>query len=202
MENQEKIRTERKKLEVRAALPGDRLATIEEFASGSGSTVSGETVIATVVGETHPDMVNRVINVDIRKQSVAPIPVTGDYVIGTVQSAQPSMAQVMIEAVNDIPSSKEFTGMLSMRDERRRRTSSPIKSGDVLRAKVSSTKNAIFHLTVDAPNCGVLYTVCSMCGKDVVVIGRDRIKCRECGWGDERLLSEDFVMYSQSQANS
>ncbi len=184
------------------ALPGDKLATIEEFAPGEGSAISGESVISTVVGYANQDMANRVINVEQGKRTIENLPRPGDYVVGTVQSAQPSMAQVLIEGVNDQPSNKEFTAMLSMRDERRRRNSSPIKAGDVVRARVLSLKNAIIHLTVDAPNCGVLYTVCSICGNDVVAISRDRVKCRECGWVDERLLADDFVRYSRSQVNS
>lgn len=198
MESQDKrINTKSK-----PTLPGDRLATIEEFAPGQGTVISGESVVSTVVGEAVPDMRNRVINVQLSKKTVGSIPKTGDFVIGTVQSAQPSMVQVTIEEVNDIPSSKEFTGMLSLRDERRRRNTSPIKAGDVIRARVSSTKNSIFHLSVDTPNSGVLYTVCSVCGSDVVAISRDRIKCRECGWVDERILAEDFVRYSRNQASS
>lgn len=199
MANQQNSGVNRKS---RVALPGDKLATIEEFAPGEGSAISGESVISTVVGYANQDMANRVINVEQGKRTIENLPRPGDYVVGTVQSAQPSMAQVLIEGVNDQPSNKEFTAMLSMRDERRRRNSSPIKAGDVVRARVLSLKNAIIHLTVDAPNCGVLYTVCSICGNDVVAISRDRVKCRECGWVDERLLADDFVRYSRSQVNS
>lgn len=187
---------------IKHVLPGEKLATIEEFAPGTGSAIIGDSVISTIVGEVQPDLSSRVINVKLQKTGLQGIPSAGDYVTGTVQSAQPSMAQVKIEAVNDEPSSKEFTGMLSMRDERRRRTSSPIKTGDVIRAQVISTKNAIFHLTVDCSNCGVLFTVCSNCGNDVVAIGRDRVKCKECGWVEERLLAEDFIRYSRGQSNS
>ena len=180
-------------------LPGDKIATIEEFASGRGSSVLGESVISTLVGETSPDMDTRVITVNTTKQGLGLIPQEGDYIVGTVQSAQPSIVQVKIEAINDENSTKNFTGMLSLRDDRRRRTTSPIKSGDTLRARVASTKNSIFHLSIDGPGCGVLYTICSICGGDVFAIGPDRVKCRECGWVDERLLSEDFIKSSRSQ---
>jgi exosome complex component CSL4 len=183
----------------RQVLPGDRLATIEEFEPGQGSTIEGDSVISTVIGQASPDMANRTMNVKTDKSVGIGVPVTGDYIVGKVQSAQPSIAQIQIESLNETPSNKQFTGMLSMRDERRRRTSSPIKAGDVVRARVLSTKNSIFQLTVDAPNCGVLYTVCCNCGKDVFAISRDRVKCRECGWVDERLLSEDFVRSSRGQ---
>ena len=162
----------------------------------------GDSVVSTVVGEARPDMANRVFRVKESKQHLGRVPRPGDYVTGSVQSAQPSIAQIKIEGVNEELSNKEFTGMLSMRDERRRRTSSPIKPGDIIRAKVSSVKNAIFHLTLDAPGCGVLYTVCSVCGRDVVALGRDRVKCRECGWVDERLLADDFIKYSRGLVSS
>lgn len=183
----------------RKVLPGDKLATIEEFEPGQGSTVNGDSVISTVVGESSPDMQNRTISVKTDKSIGIGVPATGDFIVGKVQSAQPSIAQIEIESVNDILSNKQFTGMLSMRDERRRRTSSPIKAGDVVRARVISTKNAIIQLAVDSPKCGVLYTVCSNCGKEVFAISRDRVKCRECGWVDERLLSEDFIRSSRGQ---
>ncbi len=186
-------------IRTRQVLPGDKLATIEEFAAGQGSAINGENVISTVVGQASPDMANRTMNVKTDKSVGIGVPATGDYIVGKVQSAQPSIAQIQIEAVNDAPSNKQFTGMLSTRDERRRRTSSPIKAGDIVRARVLSTKNAIFQLTLDSPNCGVLYTVCSNCGKEVFAISRDRVKCRECGWMEERLLSEDFVRSSRGQ---
>ncbi|HXQ91710.1 MAG TPA: exosome complex RNA-binding protein Csl4 [Nitrososphaerales archaeon] len=180
------------------AIPGDRLATIEEFVPGVGSASIGDSVISTVVGDVRPDMVNRVINVKPAKSADDSLPKVGDYVIGHVDSAQPSMVQATIIAVNDEVSDKELSGMLSMRDERRRRTTSPIKAGDTIRAKVISTKNSIYHLAIDDSKSGVIQTVCSNCGGSVIAMGRDRVKCRECGLVDERLLSDDFIKNSRS----
>lgn len=187
----------REKISSRLVLPGDSLATQEEFEAGFGSAVSGDNVVATRVGELSPDMVNRVMIVKPARQDIAKLPEKGDYVVGTVQSAASSIAQVRIDAINDIPSSKDLSGMLSMRDERHRRSSSPVRSGDVIRAKVISTTNAIYHLSLDDPRCGVLYTVCSVCGGRVIALGRGAVKCTECGTVDDRLLSEDFVAYSR-----
>ncbi len=192
------MRMEKKQTKV---IPGDKLATIEEFVSGEGSTSSGDYVLSTVVGDVEPDMSNRVMNVKLAKATFEHLPQAGDYIIGKVQSAQPAAAQVSIQAVNEAPSYKDFSGMLSMRDDRRRRAA-PIKAGDIIRAMIFSTKNSIFHLTLEAPKCGVLYTVCSMCGGSVIALGRDRVKCRECGWVDERMLAEDFIKYSRSEAHS
>jgi exosome complex RNA-binding protein Csl4 len=183
----------------RLVVPGDALATIEEFVPGIGSASFGDEVVSTLVGDVEPDMKNRVINVKPVKNADDSLPKTGDMILGHVDSAQPSMAQVTIIAIENQTSDKELSGMLSMREDRRRRTSSPIKAGDIIRAKVVSTKNSIFHLSLDDPKAGVIETVCSNCGGDVIAVGRERIKCKECGFVDERILSEEFVKYSRGQ---
>lgn len=184
----------------RLVVPGDRLATIEEFVAGSGSASLGDVVVSTLVGDIEPDMVNRVMNVKAVKNAEKNLPKVGDLIIGHVDSSQPSMAQITILAVNDEANDKQLSGMLSMREDRRRRSSSPIKAGDIIRAKVISTKNSIYHLSLDDPSAGVIETVCSNCGGNVIALGRDRVKCKECGFVDERILSPDFVKYSRGQS--
>jgi exosome complex component CSL4 len=182
-------------------LPGDKLATIEEFVPGTGSAAVGESVVSTVVGDVDPDMTNRVMNVRPVKSADDELPKRGDYIIGYVDSAQPAVAQITILAVNNKVSDKQLNGMLSFREDRRRR-SSPVKSGDILRAKVISTTNSIYHLALEGPNTGIVKTLCSNCGGNVIALGRDRVKCRECGFVDERVLADDFVKYSRSQGSS
>ncbi len=198
--NNIETKTERSKGD-RLVVPGDRLATIEEFVPGSGSATMGDEIVSTVVGDVVPDMSNRVINVKAMKSADRELPKTGDLIIGHVDSSQPSMAQVTIIAVNGEQSDKELSGMLSMREDRRRRTSSPLKAGDIIRAKVISTKNSIYHLSLDDPKAGVIETVCSNCGGNVMALGRDRVKCKECGFVDERILSEDFIKSSRRQTS-
>lgn len=181
--------------------PGDKLATIEEFVSGSGSAIVGDSIVSTVVGNEEPDMSNRVMNVSSVKENDNILPTSGDTIIGFVESAQISAAQITIKAINESTSHKELGGLLSLRDDRRRK-SNPIRAGDTLRATITSTKNSIYHLSLDCPNCGVLQTVCGNCGGTVVALGKDRVKCRECGFVDERLLSEDFIKYSRDLVNS
>jgi exosome complex RNA-binding protein Csl4 len=178
-------------------LPGEFLAAQEEFEAGEGSAVIGGNVIATRIGSPRADMSQRVMAVLPARHDIAKLPQVGDHVSGTVESAASSVAQVKIEAVNEVPSSKELSGMLSLREDRRRGRASPLRAGDVIRAKISSTKNAIYHLVMDDPSCGVIYTVCSFCGGRVIALGHGAIKCTECGATDDRLLSEDFIAYSR-----
>lgn len=179
-------------------LPGDKLASIEEFVPGTGTASVGDSVVSTLAGGKQPDMANRVMNVKPLKDAAQAIPQVGDYVTGFVDSSSPNVAQVTIKAINEVPSNKEFSAMLSLRDERRRK-SSPIKAADTIRAKVISTKNAIFHLAIDDPKCGVINTVCSNCGGRIVPLGRDRVKCPECGLVDDRILAEDLLKPSRRE---
>lgn len=172
-------------------LPGDKLATIEEFSPGEGTAVVGEILVSTISGVKEADMSNRIIAVRPVRSAASAIPKAGDYITGFVDSSSPNMAQITIKAVNDVESSKEFSGMLSLREERRR-NSSPIKAADVVRAKVISTRNSIFHLALSDSRCGVISTVCSSCGGPIVPLGRDRVKCPECGLVDDRLLADDY----------
>jgi exosome complex component CSL4 len=178
-------------------LPGDRVATPEEFEAGPGSVVLLDSVVATRVGELVREMPERRVKVIPAKDLSSKLPEVGDSIIGNVQSASSSVAQIRIDAINDVPSSKELSGMLSLRDDRRRR-SLPMRPGDTIRARVISTTNSIYHLGLDANGCGVLQTVCSVCGGRVIALGRDRIKCTECGYVDERQLAEDFASISSS----
>lgn len=185
----------------RFVLPGDPLGAEEEFEAGPGSAkVDGGLIVASRMGEASPDMSRRVVSVKPAKEKIAKVPQVGDIIVGTVESAASSIAQVTINAINDEPSSKRFAGMLSMRDpDRRRRNSTPIKPGDTLRARIFSTTNSIYHLTLDCANCGVLYTVCSFCGGRVISLGRGSVKCTECNSVDERILSDDFIAFSRNQ---
>ena len=44
-------------------LPGDKLASIEEFVPGTGTVTVGDSIVSTVTGGKQPDMANRVMNV-------------------------------------------------------------------------------------------------------------------------------------------
>src|SRR5579875_3356588 len=81
----------------RHALPGDKIATIEEFEAGPGSLAIGEAIIASRVGDVDPDMSNRIISVRLAKAALGKLPSVGDLVTGTVQSVATSVAQVKID---------------------------------------------------------------------------------------------------------
>lgn len=184
----------------KAVIPGDGLAVIEAFEAGSGTFVDDGEVRALRVGYAEPDKKQRVISVKPSRGSIG-VPKPNDMIIGTVETAQPSIANILIEEINDQYSEASFSGMLQSsgdpRDRNRRRVT--CKPGDVVRAHVYSVKNSIYHLSVDRPEDGVLYTICSQCGGSVIRV-RDMVKCNECGYVEERKLASDFDQYQTTTA--
>ena len=128
----------------KVALPGDELAVIEAFAAGSNTFVDNGEVRALRVGYAEPDRKDRVISVKPSRGSIG-VPKPGDMIVGTVETAQPSIANILIEEINDQYSEAGFSGMLQSggdpRNRNRRRVT--CKPGDVVRAQVYSVKNSI-----------------------------------------------------------
>lgn len=178
----------------RMVLPGEALAIVEEFEPGAGTYSTGESVRASALGVAEFDLKQRkvIVKSPVKKQ---PLPSKGGSVEGIVETAQPNVVNVRITSINGQSSNANFSGMLTVKQDthqRRQRRAVIAKPGDYIRATVMSTKNAIIHLSLESEKDGVLTSVCSICGGGVVKIN-DRVKCKECGYMEERALSSDFV---------
>ena len=65
------------------------------------------------------------------------------------------------------------------------------KPGDILRAKVISEKNQIFHLSTSDKNLGVLYGFCSVCG-NLLEQRYQEMHCPKCGNVERRKTVFDY----------
>lgn len=187
------------KSEAKVVIPGDKLSVIEAFESGDSTFVEGGEVRSLRVGHAEPNRKERVMAVKPVK-SMGRVPKPGDMILGTVETAQPNVANIRIDSINDDYSQASFTGMLQsnvdFRDRNRRRVT--CKPGDIVRAHVYSDMNSIYHLSVDKPEDGVLHTICSQCGGKVTRM-RDSVKCLECDYIEDRKLAADFDQHQQNQ---
>lgn len=176
------------------ALPGDKIAIIEEYESGMGSYVEQEFIRASSLGESKVDVSNHTISINPSSMN-RNIPRQGDLVIGQVEVTSGGIIGVRIHALNGKSTASGFSGIIMNRGNSsrgpRRGPLTLCKLGDLLRAKIISLNNAIISLTVEPEDCGVLVSSCSLCGSSVIRIDY-KIKCVECGWVDDRKLSSDF----------
>ncbi|SRR5208282_1476426 len=174
------------------ALPGDALAISEEFLPGKNAYDFNGTVRALLMGNVVRDLSQR--EVSVKPVSVARTPSVGDVVTGQVEAAQSSTANMKIYYLNGGPTQGGFAGSILLREERGggrgvRRTQ--VKLGDIVRAKVVSTLNAIIALSINEPHLGVIATLCSNCGRPLSR-GDGRARCNECGNVEERKFADDF----------
>ena len=180
------------------ALPGDRLAVTEEFLPGAHTYDDGGKIRALVAGSVKKDMASMEISVTPAKE--ADTIKIGDWVTGQVEAAQSSSANVKLYFLNGNLTHKDFSGMLNLRGlggggGRGARRSTPVKSGDIVRARVFSLLNGIIHLTIEEPDMGVVAALCSNCGRPLLMGNSTRAKCDECGNVEERKLAKDFGTY-------
>ena len=180
-----------------AVLPGDALAVSEEYLPGKYTYDDSGRIRALLAGRVVEDQVNREISV--KPAAAARTLTVGDYVTGQVEAVQTSSAGVRIYYLNGKATEKGFSGMLLLRGEPpgrggRRRTY--VKLGDIIRARVSSTLNAIIQLSIDDPRSGVIFALCGNCGKPLLAAGAgNRAKCEECGNVEERKFASDFGQF-------
>lgn len=173
--------------------PGDRLGVIEEFTPGPGTYAEQGTVYSEITGRTLMDMLNKKVSV-YPMVSPVNVPKMGSIVICQVAEVQSKTAILHILKVGKSLLSGSFSGILHISDV------SPgfvenmfdvCKRGDIVRAKVVSDKNRVFHLSTADRNLGVIYAFCSQCG-DMLHSEGPRRRCSNCGRIERRKTAPDF----------
>ncbi len=175
-------------------LPGERLGVIEEFIPDAGTYVKDGVIYSRIVGRALMDMLNRKVSVYPLVQG-AVVPKLGATVIGQVGNAQSDNVLVRIFAVgNKKKMSGVFGGILHISDVSDRYIDSmndACKPGDLIRAKVISEKNQIFHLTTAEKNLGAIYAFCSICG-NMLEQRKHEMQCTKCGNVERRKAAFDY----------
>ncbi len=167
-------------------LPGEKIAIIEEYESGTNTFDDGHSVRSTVIGTTEIDKKNRVAKVRYSKLLMAPN--VNDLIIGQVVAVMSSIMAVSIEYINNKPTSAHIECICPTRNLRKKNVA---LQGDIVALKIISQLNGTNHATISEPELGVLFTKCRKCGGNVIQ-KNDSIKCVECNWIDERKLSSNF----------
>jgi len=174
-------------------LPGERLGVIEEFIPDSGTYVKDGVIFSKIVGRSLVDLQNRRVSVYPVGSGVV-VPKVSTVVIGQIGNAQSDNVLVKIFRIGHKKLSGNFGGILHVSDVSDRYVDSMsdvAKPGDIVRAKVLSDKNQIFHLSTNDKGLGVLYAFCSRCGTLLEQHGYD-LKCSKCGNVETRKIAPDY----------
>ncbi len=174
-------------------LPGERLGVIEEFVPDAGTFVKDGVIYSEVVGRALHDLATRHVSVHPVGRGVV-IPKVGSIVVGQVVGAQPENANVRIFQVGHKAISGVFMGVLHISDVHLRYVDSMFevcKAGDIVRAKVISEKNQVYHLSTKDKELGVIYAFCSTCGA-TLESRRQNMHCPKCGRIETRKTAFDY----------
>ena len=170
----------------KAALPGDKIAIIEEFETGQNTFDDGQSIRSVVVGTTEFDKANRVARInEFKKTSV---PKVGDIIIGTISALMNNMFAINIMYINGRPTHANLECICQARGAKKRIL---VRVSDIVMAKIISHLNGVIHAIINEPELGVLFSQCIKCGGKVVMLGSN-IKCTDCGYIEERKLSTKF----------
>jgi exosome complex component CSL4 len=173
--------------------PGERLGVIEEFIPDAGTYVKDGVIYSKTVGRALVDLLNKRVSV---YPLVKPpkVPKVSTIVIGQVGNAQSDNALVRILRIESEKLPGVFSGILHISDVSESYVTSlndAVRTGDIIRARVISEKNQIYHLSTNEKNLGVLYGFCSNCG-NLLEQKRHEMHCPRCGRIESRKTSFDY----------
>ena len=167
-------------------IPGEKIASIEEYLPGDNTFEDNDSIRATTIGEINLNSSER--SASINRQTQITVPKVGDIIIGVVEANLPSMIAIMIKFVNGKRVNADLECICVTRHIRKKNIA---LAKDVVKAEIISHINGTIHASIDSPELGVLFTKCRKCFGTVVKM-RDAVKCKDCGWIDDRKLSLDF----------
>jgi exosome complex component CSL4 len=174
-------------------VPGERLGVIEEFIPDSGTYVKDGVIYSKIVGRALLDLLNKRVSVYPLGNGEL-IPKVSSTVVGQIGNAQSDNVLVRIFKIENKMLSGEFSGILHISDVSDRYIDSMndvCKPGDIVRAKVISGKNRIFHLSTNDKNLGIVYAFCSRCG-NLLEPQRYELHCPKCGNTENRKIAPDY----------
>ncbi len=178
----------------RLVVPGERLGVIEEFIPDSGTYVKDGVIYSKVIGRALVDLQNRRVSVyPLAKDEL--VPKASSIVVGQIGNAQSDNVLVKIFKLSNKKLSGEFSGILHVSDVSDRYVdmmSDVVKPGDIVKAKVISSKNRVYHLSTNDKNLGIMYAFCSRCGNLLEQQRYDELRCPKCGNIEKRKITPDY----------
>ncbi len=168
------------------ALPGDKIAIIEEYETGNNTFDDGQSIRSLVIGTSEFDKTNRIAKInEMRKPAVAK---TGDIITGNISALMNNMFAINILYINGKSTHSSLECICQAKGAKKRIL---VRVGDIVTAKIINLLNGVIHATISEPELGVLFSQCIKCGGKVISIGSN-VKCVDCGYIEERKLSTRF----------
>ncbi len=199
-------------MEERFVNPGEKLSMEEEYAASENTYVEDGTVYAASTGMlvVKDGAISVMPLRDVRKIE------RGMMVVGRVTDAMKSVIFVAIDRVSS--SNKEYfalkDGKIILRQQRqfdrggrgrppfgdrgvrrepRESEEKPCRTGDTVVARVLAEENDTYVLSLNTPEAGVVYSMCSMCGNPMELGDSPNVLyCHSCRRGEHKKVSSYY----------
>ncbi len=179
------------------ALPGDELATSEEYIPGPGTYERDGMICAAVAGKPSFDERDKTVSI-IAVQRAAVLS-AGDIVLGEVTNVTNTIASISISSLSS--TSERWlsgeTGVIhiskaseSYTDDLRKE----FKAGDLVRVRVIQAAPSM-QLATREPDLGVLKARCGRC-RNFLQNRLGKLHCPDCERQEHRKLAADFASYT------
>lgn len=180
-------------------LPGEFLATEEEYAAGTNTRAVEGKVISTTMGRVEFDNANKEVRVigktiqEVRE---------GDTIMGRVMLVKESSATVqLLMAENGKKITGITVGQLPIRNvsnEYVTELKKKIKIGDLIRARIQSASELGIDLITKEKGYGVIKAYCTNCRAEMQYL-EGKLTCQNCGTTEERKWFEAEDNYAPRQ---
>ncbi|MCE4598669.1 MAG: exosome complex RNA-binding protein Csl4 [Desulfurococcales archaeon] len=181
----------------RLVVPGEPLASAEEYVNGGSTYIDDGLIRASTLGILRVDERSKLVNVQPFKKPK--MPRSGSSVVGLVTSVRHDMVIVSMYGEIDLqPSPRwlyEYSSIYSgaiaismVTKEYVDDINNYYRTGDIILARVLNN-NTPYHLTTKPPQYGVIYALCSRCGGILQPVNPRTMKCPRCGYSESRKVS-------------
>ena len=174
-------------------VPGEIVATAEEFVPGTGTYESDGKIIAAEAGNLFLDVKNNMAYVTPRNPITEPK--KKDRVLAAITDVKSSMAICDILAIEGV--TRQITGdaeatlhVSTISQQYVETVSSAVRVGDVVRAEVIQSEPSTQLTTVNS-HLGVVLAHCGRC-KGVLKLKDKSLYCEECERYEKRKIADDY----------
>ncbi|HIH23367.1 TPA: exosome complex RNA-binding protein Csl4 [Candidatus Micrarchaeota archaeon] len=176
--------------------PGTYLAGAEEVLPGRGTFSENDEIFAATFG--HVASTSKDAIVDSKKRILKII--VGTDVYGIVTNVMDSKALLQIIPLSDDkdarfpPSETAVLKVSSISPSFIRDIRDGIRIGDIVRAKVFSTRDGMEISMRESTEYGVIKAFCSRCRHNMILKSGGRLMCSSCGWMESRKISKFYSL--------
>lgn len=177
-------------------VPGDFLATAEEFVPGNGAYEENGKIYAANTGVVLVDARTKHISVFSRAAGV-PTLKRGDIIIGRIEEVRDQNATVIIGRLRGredraLPPPNVGSIHISQTDAGYvKDLSREFRVGDIVRAKVINANREPVQLSTVGEDLGVIVAFCSRCRSPLTRQGK-KLVCDSCGNVEFRKIANDY----------